>query len=440
MPRSSVSNRALSGSPRARARSTSKSAPTRRKSIAAAPEPQPLHIRTPHQLKNKFIKSHYAVHHHHSHAMRQLHPLRLVKGVAALVARQPASPAAAAGIGTVATPAAGLSTMVHSPIVLEEHALYNNETLNIFTALIMAVIAVVTAASALSASASASAATGAASSSSSSTATGEYPLTQLLILSAAMFFNSVCVTFYHTFATVPSLYHIASATDLVGIALLALGPVAGNTLPRMADWSWLRLIHSAVIGGGSSAYASGDDIATYAQKVEWALSVGVIIAVVAAVVCAVRLRIGRESPPAFLVLNSIFFFLLVPDWAFTQLAAPSDISATAYPITVLVLLLGGGAILLLKVPERFVGTIAVSPPAPVAVNATTAASAAIAATKATARDSRSTHSSSVQLVLANPLFDTVLNGHALWHLCYTSAFALYSRDALAKAAMAAAQR
>ena len=188
--------------------------------------------------------------------------------------------------------------------------------------------------------------------------------------------NGLCVGAYHALCSHPPWYHVASALDLLGVALAAVGYWAVRWVPGMGADSPAPTTGSSLDGAGS-----GSSLTTFAFGSTVLLAMAVAVAVT-------RLRLRRESPAWLLAINASPYPFLMLDFALARYASRGVVAPHGVPTwwlcpaTVLV----GLACYILKLPER---------------------------------------------VLRPGAVDLYGGGHTLWQIGYATCFALYGFDGLA---------
>ena len=190
------------------------------------------------------------------------------------------------------------------------------------------------------------------------------------ILAYAELWNTIAVVTYHSLLSVPSLYHIVSAFDLLGISLLQIGLVYGHTITGVSSWS----IYSQHLVNPSSSVGLLFGLLSSDNAIYYHLS---IIVLAAFIVVSIRIYIQKESPPILIFINIIWYFILFFDYVLIRSSTLSTI-----PLMILITLLSGAILYGIKFPERYYPG----------------------------------------------KFDIIGHSHSIWHCCYVFAFALYSYD------------
>ena len=170
-----------------------------------------------------------------------------------------------------------------------------------------------------------------------------------------------------------------SAIDLAGVSLLALGVVAAGHVPGASSFApvpaaggtaamspWWSPVVSPGLFFGLATVESAPTIHSF------------IILAASATVVATRVRIARESPPSLILVNVLWYVVLLADYALVRG------HASQAPWLVAVFLVVGAGLYGAKWPERSLPGI----------------------------------------------FDLVGHSHSIWHILYISALAVYGVDVL----------
>eukprot|EP01138_Halocafeteria_seosinensis_P001894 gb/GECG01001940.1/.p1 GENE.gb/GECG01001940.1/~~gb/GECG01001940.1/.p1 ORF type:complete len:358 (+),score=20.86 gb/GECG01001940.1/:1-1074(+) len=233
---------------------------------------------------------------------------------------------------------------------------------------------------------------------------GARPL--LIFAQTLHFVGMVCVLFYHTVCTIASLYHFASACDLVGVSLSALAMAVSLAAARVGVWPLPHTMNYLNVGESEGylmrissvlenqiAAIENVILHTMSSDEKWISDItanhhGLVLFVCYSCFCMlivfmVRIRMRREAPIWLLTLNVLPALLVTKAYMFHHklyMALGDEHNAIAFAIFTF----GGIAVFKSKAPERLFPNV----------------------------------------------FDYVGNSHQLWHILYIVGLGILTHDVL----------